>query len=174
MNDPIEPVAACQPANLPLCNLQIRGCWLPCLQDGERLESGKAAALAAAGGLVGALPFLLSAATPGLQGLLSLAASAAACMLFGVTYRYAVRQDSTNLHLRGGAVAAFALVKALGAADVIQATAESGEVLSLSVIGNSALYAAQCMLVFGFAAAAVEAGFSNSIVKRMAGRSEQA
>lgn len=73
------------------------------LQDTERLESGKAAALAAAGGLAGYLPFLLlgssGASSAGLQGLLSLGASVAACMLFGVTYRYAVRRDATNLHV---------------------------------------------------------------------------
>eukprot|EP00878_Enallax_costatus_P023841 GHUV01025395.1.p1 GENE.GHUV01025395.1~~GHUV01025395.1.p1 ORF type:complete len:256 (+),score=126.08 GHUV01025395.1:862-1629(+) len=137
--------------------------------DADRVESGKAAAVAAAGGVLGALPFLLSTPAPGLQGLLSLGATAAACLLFGVTYRYAVRQDATNMHLRGGVVTAFGLVKALGAADVIQATADAGDVFSAAVVGNSALYAAQCMLVFGFAAAALEAGFSNGLVKRMGG-----
>jgi hypothetical protein len=74
-----------------------------CLQDSERLESGKAAALAAAGGLAGSLPFLLlgGGVGGGLQSLLSLGASAAACLLFGVTYRYAVRSDATNLHVSG-------------------------------------------------------------------------
>lgn len=139
------------------------------MQDSDRTESGKAAAVAAAGGVAGALPFLLSASAPGLHGLLSLGATAAACLLFGVTYRYAVRQDATNMQLRGGVVAAFGLVKAVGAADIIQATADAGDVFSAAVIGNSALYAAQCMLAFGFAAAALEAGFSNGIVKRMGG-----
>lgn len=140
------------------------------MQDTDRAESGKAAALAAAGGLAGALPLLLSSSSVGVQGLLSLAASLAACLLFGVTYRYAVRQDATNMHLRGGVVAAFGLVKALGAADVIQATADASDVLSADVVGNAALYAGQCMLLFGFAAAAVEAGFSNGWVKRMPGQ----
>lgn len=45
----------------------------------------------------------------------------------------------------------------------------AGNVLSVETIGTSALYAAQSMLVFGFAAAAVEAAFSNGIVKRMGG-----
>lgn len=99
------------------------------MQDSERTESGKAAAAAAAGGLAGYLPFFLlagSSAPSGLQGLLSLGAAVAGCVLFGVTYRYAVRQDADNLQLRGGAVAAFALVKALGASDVIQYSADSG------------------------------------------------
>jgi hypothetical protein len=44
-------------------------------------------------------------------------------------------------------------------------------VLSAQVIGTCALYAAQSMLVFGFAAAAVELAFANGIVKRMRGSS---
>jgi hypothetical protein len=107
------------------------------VQDSERTESGKAAAAAAAGGLAGYLPFFLlagSSAPSGLQGLLSLGAAVAGCVLFGVTYRYAVRQDADNLQLRGGAVAAFALVKALGASDVIQYSADSG-VWQLQVVG---------------------------------------
>lgn len=142
------------------------------LQDGERAESAKAAALAVAGGATGALPLLLGAQAGGAtHALLSLAASLGCCALFGVTYRYAVRQDDTNLQLRGGVVAAFALVKALGAADVLQGAAEAGEELSMSTVGPGALYAAQCMLLFGFAAAALEAGFSGGLVKRMAGSS---
>lgn len=42
-------------------------------------------------------------------------------------------------------------------------------VLTAEVVGSSALYAAQCMLLFGFAAAALELGFSNGWVKRMGG-----
>lgn len=74
----------------------------PELQDSERVESGKAAAVAAAGGLTGSLPFFLlagSSAPSGLQGLLSLGAAIAGCVLFGVTYRYAVRQDANNLQV---------------------------------------------------------------------------
>ena len=71
------------------------------MQDSERVESVKAAAVAAAGGLAGSLPFfLLGSAPSGLQGLLSLGASLAGCVLFGVTYRYAVRQDVNNLQVR--------------------------------------------------------------------------
>jgi hypothetical protein len=70
------------------------------LQDSEREESGKAAAVAAAGGLAGYLPFfLLTSGSSGLQSLLSLAAAVAGCVLFGVTYRYAVRQDVDNLQV---------------------------------------------------------------------------
>ncbi|KAF8060561.1 hypothetical protein HT031_004738 [Scenedesmus sp. PABB004] len=143
-------------------------------QDGERVESGKAAALAAAGGLLGALPFLLASPAPGLGAALSLAGSVAGCVLMGVTYRYAVRQDDTNAQLRGGVVAAFALVKAAGAADALQAgaAADGAAPLSAEVLGTAALYAGQSMLLFGFAAAALEAGFANGLVRRMPGRQQ--
>jgi hypothetical protein len=59
----------------------------PPSQDADRAESGKAAAIAAAGGAVGALPFALGAGQEGLPVLLSLVASVGACLLFGVTYR---------------------------------------------------------------------------------------
>jgi hypothetical protein len=36
---------------------------------------------------------------------------AVSCALFGVTYRYAVRGQETNLQLKGGVVAAFGLVR---------------------------------------------------------------
>jgi hypothetical protein len=49
------------------------------------------------------------------------------------------------------------------------ADADAGDVLSVSVLGTCALYAAQSMLVFGFAAAALEAAFSNALVRRMGG-----
>lgn len=103
------------------------------------------------------------------------------------------------MHLRGGAVTAFALVHAAGgfdmqqrsaamaaaaaaaAAQAAEAAAAGGgssgvtgnagldEVLTLLVLGTSVLYAGQCMLVFGFAAAALEWGFSSGLVRRMRG-----
>lgn len=136
--------------------------------DGERTESGKAAALAAAGGILAAAPLLVATAPASpLQAVLSLASAVASCALFGVTYRYAVREDGANTQLRGGVVAAFALVRAAGAADVLQASAAPGDVLSAVVVGSAALYAAQCMLLFGFSAAALEAGFANGLLRRM-------
>lgn len=72
-------------------------------------------------------------------------------------FRYAVRGDSDNKQLRLGVVAAFGLVRASGAADVLQATAADGP-LSLAVVGPAALYALESLIVFGFASAAVEVG----------------
>ncbi|EDX87060.1 hypothetical protein S7335_4767 [Synechococcus sp. PCC 7335] len=47
-----------------------------------------------------------------LSWLVNLAVAIASGFFFGVTYRYIVRQDD-NLHLGGGAVGAFALVRSL-------------------------------------------------------------
>lgn len=57
-------------------------------------------------------------ATPGTEHLLISALLAGfSAFLFGVTYRYIIRQDQ-NQHLKMGAVLAFALVRALAAIEV--------------------------------------------------------
>jgi VIT1/CCC1 family predicted Fe2+/Mn2+ transporter len=58
-----------------------------CLQDAEKLESGKAAAIAAAGGAFGSLPYLLVSSHPLLSNILSAGSILLSCFLFGVTYR---------------------------------------------------------------------------------------
>ena len=97
--------------------------------------------------------------------------------------RYAVREDSANTQLRAGAVAAFALVRAAGGFDLLQRAAAAGggggggggleQLLSLDVVGPAALYAGQCMLAFGFAAAALEFAFSSGAIQRMRGSAMQ-
>lgn len=83
-----------------------------------------------------------------------------------------MRADATNAQLRGGVVAAFALVRAMAAGEALLAAA--GGELSLDVIGNAALTGAQSMLLFGFAAAAIEAGFGQGLVKRFGDNSSDA
>ncbi|KAL6756299.1 hypothetical protein V8C86DRAFT_2649877 [Haematococcus lacustris] len=137
-------------------------------QDEERVESLKAGVACMAGGTAVALPLLLLA--PGEAGALSaslaLAASLVSCFLFGPTYRYAVRLDSTNSHLRGGVVAAFGLVRAAAAADVLQASSSAGPLDVGMAVGPGALYAGQSMLLFAFAAVALELAFSKGWVRR--------
>ena len=70
------------------------------MQDADRIESGKAAAVAGAAGTLASLPFLLSEYGTGAEAVLGLAGLAASCLLFGVTYRYAVRQDLDRGHLK--------------------------------------------------------------------------
>ncbi|MBW4540463.1 MAG: hypothetical protein KME43_15155 [Myxacorys chilensis ATA2-1-KO14] len=52
-----------------------------------------------------------------LQGWVSFAIALFTGFLFGITYRYVIRQDP-NLHLRSGAVLAFGLVRGLAQIDV--------------------------------------------------------
>lgn len=61
--------------------------------------------------IASALP-LLALPDSILAGLVNLAVALCSGFFFGVTYRYIVRQDD-NLHLGGGAVGAFALVRSL-------------------------------------------------------------
>ena len=138
------------------------------MQDAGRIESGKAAACALAGGFVGILPLTLiqSGGAPGLVEFLGLLAAAASCGLFGVTYRYAVGSNPQNPHLKGGVVSAFGLVRAASAADILQLSSAEGP-FSIDVVGKAALYAGESMLLFGFAAAAIEAGFQKGFIKRV-------
>lgn len=91
------------------------------MQRTERLESIKAALVGAIatgtafGGLALANVFLGLALTPWSVGL-SGAIAAASGALFGLTYRYVIRQDP-NPHLRSGVVLAFGLVRAMALAD---------------------------------------------------------
>ncbi|EKV01701.1 hypothetical protein Lepto7375DRAFT_3879 [Leptolyngbya sp. PCC 7375] len=86
--------------------------------DQERVESIKAGGLAALTGtgvsamLIALHPHLLSASAL-TTGILRVAVATVCAFLFGVTYRYIVRNDS-NPHLRSGAVGAFALTRSLG------------------------------------------------------------
>ena len=86
-------------------------CAVP-VQDVERIESAKAGAVAAVGGLLGSLPYLATAG----HGVASTAVSAgqifASCLLFGVTFRYVLVAGKDNAQLKGGVVAAFGLVRA--------------------------------------------------------------
>lgn len=80
------------PRPLPCLAVKVVFCILrQSLQDADRVESGKAGAIAAVGGLGVALPLLLTApegsAAAGVSGALGLAATVVSCILFGVTYR---------------------------------------------------------------------------------------
>ncbi|MGD1952624.1 MAG: hypothetical protein ACFB14_23715 [Leptolyngbyaceae cyanobacterium] len=82
--------------------------------DQERIESIKAGGVAAftGAGVSGVLVALASSPTLA-AGSLRIAVATVSAFLFGVTYRYIVRNDA-NPHLRSGAVGAFALTRSLG------------------------------------------------------------
>ncbi|GAX85961.1 hypothetical protein CEUSTIGMA_g13377.t1 [Chlamydomonas eustigma] len=136
--------------------------------DAGRVESGKAAACAVVGGSLGLLPFvsLYGGDIQQLSTLLGIAAAVASCALFGVTYRYAVGTSPNNTDLKGGVVAAFGLVRAASAADVLQHLSPE-DPFTMEVVGPAALYAGQSVLMFAFAAIAIEAAFRQGLIQRV-------
>ncbi|MEM6256538.1 MAG: hypothetical protein AAF821_26830, partial [Cyanobacteria bacterium P01_D01_bin.156] len=97
--------------------------------DPERIESVKAGIIAALVGLaVGVVLVGLDSFLAGsgaltqpwvLQAIRRIVVGTVCCFLFGVTYRYIIRQDP-NPHLRSGAVGAFALTRSLSQLETIQ------------------------------------------------------
>ena len=97
--------------------------------DPERLESVKAGIFAALVGLTVSVVFVgvdsLLAGSGALtqavllQAIRRIVVGTVCCFLFGVTYRYIIRQDP-NPHLRSGAVGAFALTRSLSQLETIQ------------------------------------------------------
>lgn len=129
-------------------------------QAAEKVESAKAAAIAGVGGGLASLPYILAAGHPPLNMALSAAVSLASCTLFGVTFRYAVRQDLQNLQLKGGVVAAFGLVRGSAQADMLQLSAANP--ITQDLLAQAALVAGESMLTFAFAAVALELAFRNN------------
>lgn len=78
--------------------------------------------------------------------------------------RWTIGNSPENPHLRGGVIAAFGLVRTAAAADMLQLASADGP-FTLDVIGSSALYAGQSTLMFAFAAAAIEAGFRQGLIR---------
>lgn len=77
----------------------------------ERLESIKAAIVAAVVGTLAGLPFSLAQLTNITELIIPLGITFASCALYGVTYRYVIRRDLEDIHLKTGAAAAFGIVK---------------------------------------------------------------
>ncbi|MEL6232232.1 MAG: hypothetical protein AAFR24_20190 [Cyanobacteria bacterium J06627_3] len=103
------------------------------VMDPERIESVKAGTVAAIIGT--AISFVFVVFDTWLMGqgftqawllhaIQRLAVAAVCCFLFGVTYRYIVRQDP-NPHLKSGAVGAFALTRSLGQLETLELSALS-------------------------------------------------
>jgi hypothetical protein len=129
--------------------------------DEERIESAKAGVAAGIGGAIAVFPLLLLGPSPtALPAVLELLTAGVSGFLFGVTYRYAVRDDDSNAQLRGGVVAAFGLVRGIAAASSVLLLPDD------DMIGRGALAMGESMLLFAFAAVAVEAGFRMNYVKQ--------
>ncbi|CAK9226994.1 unnamed protein product [Sphagnum troendelagicum] len=125
-------------------------------EDAERVESGKAAAVSTLAGTLASLPFsLVVDGGWGLGTLLSQGGIVLSCLLFGVTYRYIIRRDLGNLQLKSGAVAAFGLVRGIGQIDATQALVGFSET-GIDKVLTAALEAGESMIIFAFAALAVD------------------
>ncbi|KAH9612468.1 hypothetical protein KSS87_023905 [Heliosperma pusillum] len=138
-------------------------CNADALQKEERLESVKAALISGLVGTVAAAPIYLSQLDVSPQLLLQLGISFATCALFGVTFRYAVRQDLDNIQLKTGTAAAFAFVKGLatlGATSPLELNSES----LLSHALDAAFFVSQDLLVFVFAAVTLDFCFKTRVI----------
>ncbi|GAQ82004.1 hypothetical protein KFL_000970300 [Klebsormidium nitens] len=127
-------------------------------EDKERIESGKAAAIAVATGLAASLPVVLAGRGPE-SSLVSLVVSEGAilatCALFGVCYRYMIRRDTQNTHLKGGVVAAFGLTRGLAQVATTSQLAGSSPA-AVETLLKSALDAGESVIFLAFAAAALD------------------
>ncbi|PZO36720.1 MAG: hypothetical protein DCF17_16895 [Shackletoniella antarctica] len=140
--------------------------------DEDRVESLKAAVLAGtAAGAIAALllllhrmPFVswgaaLRSITAGLGGSTFWVSAAIAGLsggLFGITYRYAVRQDP-NPQLKAGVVLAFSLVRGLALVNVAAAVSLRGWPFAVEI--------AESLLIFATAAASLELARQQNWIK---------
>ncbi|KAK3228150.1 hypothetical protein Dsin_008012 [Dipteronia sinensis] len=124
-------------------------------KDLERLESIKAASIAALVGTLAGLPISLTQVTSTSQLILPLAITFVSCALFGVTFRYTIRRDLDNIQLKTGTSAAFGFAKGLGTllgGPPLELNTES----FLSHAFNGAVYVSENLLIFFFAAVGLD------------------
>lgn len=132
-------------------------------REEERWESVKAASVAALVGTLAAAPIYLTKVTSSTELLLPLGVTFASCALFGVTFRYAVRRDLDDSHLKSGASAAFAVVKGL-------ATMSGGSPLELNSASfqshavDGAFFVLQDLFIFTFAAVSLDFCFKSRFI----------
>ncbi|KAL1318982.1 hypothetical protein AAHE18_15G244800 [Arachis hypogaea] len=132
-------------------------------RDKERLESVKAASIAALVGTLSGLPICLTQVTDTTQLLLPLAINFISCILFGVTFRYAVRRNLDDVNLKTGVAAAFGVVKGL-------ATLGGGPVLELNLDSflshalDGTIYVAESFFIFVCAAVALDYCFKTRLL----------
>jgi hypothetical protein len=104
-------------------------------------------------------------------GVIALGGVAASALLFGVVYRYALRDDLGNAQLKAGVVGAFGLVRGIGQASEIVALSSANlrELPPPEALGLAALAMGESMLLFGFASVALELALARGLVKPLGG-----
>lgn len=75
--------------------------------------------------------------------------------------RYAVRQDTGNVQLKSGVLAAFGLARGLVLAEGVLRDRD----FSLETLGSAALCCGQSLIVLGFSALALDVAFQRQLVK---------
>ncbi|KAJ1627678.1 hypothetical protein T492DRAFT_1023395 [Pavlovales sp. CCMP2436] len=139
----------------------------------QRVESVKAGVIAAvAGGLACALPALVVDGFNVAQWEFDVDTVSLACGLFGLTYRYIVRNDASEM-LRQGAIGAFALSRASAAVHVSDSCIPVplrcepfGLYLDPSMLAQGAGAVVVGACAFGAAAAAVDYAFGKGWVSK--------
>ena len=117
-----------------------------------------------------ALGWMAAAASTidGLAGLtfwISVAIAALSGALFGITYRYAVRQD-TSSYLRSGVIFAFSLVRGLALVNVGAAVAMMGWPFLVAIT--------ESLLLFALAAAGLEVALRQGWIATVSGHLDEA
>lgn len=138
-------------------------------KDYDRRQSGLFGGIGAAGGLLIQLPLLAVGTSSGAVSVAALASCVLSSALFGVIWRYVVRNnvDAADLQLKGGCVAAFGLTSGLAQSSVLLMTAGG---FTAEALGQSGIVSAQAMLQFAAAAVAIETAIQNGVVSRKGGR----
>ncbi|KAI6706983.1 hypothetical protein NL676_009945 [Syzygium grande] len=132
-------------------------------REEERWESVKAASVSALVGTLAGLPLSLTQVAAVSQLVLPLGIDFISCALFGITFRYAIRRDLDNIQLKTGTSAAFGFVRGLaylGAGPPLELNLES----FLSHAFSGAVYVAEGLLIFVFAAVALDFCFKMRVL----------
>jgi hypothetical protein len=83
--------------------------------------------------------------------------------LFGVTYRYIVRQDD-NVHLKSGAIAAFGLVQGLGAVNQ-GIWRNQGPIFQFTYIWSYSVQCLESLLIFAIAGLCLDWMIKKGLIK---------
>lgn len=124
-------------------------------KNAERLESIKASLISAIVGTLAGSPISLTQVNSISELILSLAITLISCALYGITYRYVMRRDLEDIHLKSGVAAAFGVVKGLailGAGPPLELNA--GSLLSHAYDG--AISVSENLLIFLLATVALD------------------
>ncbi|KAI3727794.1 hypothetical protein L6452_16414 [Arctium lappa] len=129
----------------------------------EKLESVKAATISAIVGTLASLPISLTHENDAFELTVSTAITIIACALYGATFRYAVRRDLDDFHLKTGTSAAFGIVKGVATLDGRPSLEhEAGSLLSHAF--NGAVCVSENVLIFLFAAAGLDICYKMEIL----------